>query len=332
MNGRVYDYNLGRFLSVDPFIQDPGNSQSLNPYSYIMNNPLAGIDPSGYKTTSPVKVIKVNTRDAKPMIFEANNNVAVKNGNLESSQSLPSGASEASEINSPASINEENPAAQIQNDSQGGASPNQGSAPGTRNIISQDDIDGTTSKTVLEDGSITDQRSSNLEHGNLTTVNGIVLHHTGASTAQSTLNAYKTQSTGAHFLVDENGNIYQTADTGKITWHVGKIRSKCQAASSCSTSDLATIRSMGFNPTALHNFEKQKSYPNRYPMNSDSIGIEIVGIVNNGSYGSLNSAQRLSVRKLVYGLQKKYNLTSSDVYRHGVISYKEPTEGQGFGY
>lgn len=48
MNGRAYDYNLGRFLSVDPFIQEPGNSQSMNPYSYIMNNPLSGTDPSGY--------------------------------------------------------------------------------------------------------------------------------------------------------------------------------------------------------------------------------------------------------------------------------------------
>jgi RHS repeat-associated protein len=48
MNGRVYDYNLGRFLSVDPFIQEPGNSQSTNPYSYIMNNPLSGTDPTGY--------------------------------------------------------------------------------------------------------------------------------------------------------------------------------------------------------------------------------------------------------------------------------------------
>lgn len=50
MNGRAYDYNLGRFLSVDPFIQEPGNSQSMNPYSYIMNNPLAGTDPTGYKS------------------------------------------------------------------------------------------------------------------------------------------------------------------------------------------------------------------------------------------------------------------------------------------
>lgn len=50
MNGRAYDYNLGRFLSVDPIIQAPGNSQSLNPYSYIMNNPLAGTDPTGYRS------------------------------------------------------------------------------------------------------------------------------------------------------------------------------------------------------------------------------------------------------------------------------------------
>jgi RHS repeat-associated protein len=50
MNGRVYDYQLGRFLSVDPMIQAPLNSQSLNPYSYIMNNPLAGTDPTGYSS------------------------------------------------------------------------------------------------------------------------------------------------------------------------------------------------------------------------------------------------------------------------------------------
>ncbi|MGB8376879.1 MAG: RHS repeat-associated core domain-containing protein [Rhodanobacteraceae bacterium] len=48
MGGRAYDYNLGRFLSVDPLVQFPSNTQSLNPYSYILNNPLAGKDPSGY--------------------------------------------------------------------------------------------------------------------------------------------------------------------------------------------------------------------------------------------------------------------------------------------
>jgi RHS repeat-associated protein len=48
MNGRAFDYNLGRFTGVDPFIQFPLNSQSLNPYSYILGNPLSGTDPTGY--------------------------------------------------------------------------------------------------------------------------------------------------------------------------------------------------------------------------------------------------------------------------------------------
>ncbi|GAB4183111.1 MAG: hypothetical protein Tsb002_05160 [Wenzhouxiangellaceae bacterium] len=53
MNGRAYDYNLGRFLSVDPFVNDTANSQSLNPYSYISNNPMSGVDPTGYTATPP---------------------------------------------------------------------------------------------------------------------------------------------------------------------------------------------------------------------------------------------------------------------------------------
>ncbi len=56
MNGRMYDYQLGRFLSVDPIIQNPENSQSLNPYSYILNNPFAGKDPTGYAGESPIEM------------------------------------------------------------------------------------------------------------------------------------------------------------------------------------------------------------------------------------------------------------------------------------
>jgi RHS repeat-associated protein len=48
MNGRIYDPELGRFLSADPNIQSPLNSQSHNRYSYVWNNPLKYTDPSGY--------------------------------------------------------------------------------------------------------------------------------------------------------------------------------------------------------------------------------------------------------------------------------------------
>lgn len=54
MNGRIYDFNVGRFLSVDPFLQFPENSQSANPYSYILNNPMSGIDPTGYCAASMI--------------------------------------------------------------------------------------------------------------------------------------------------------------------------------------------------------------------------------------------------------------------------------------
>lgn len=48
MNGRVYDPVAGRFMSADPYIQDPLNLQSYNRYAYVMNNPLGYTDPSGY--------------------------------------------------------------------------------------------------------------------------------------------------------------------------------------------------------------------------------------------------------------------------------------------
>ena len=44
----IYYHLLGRFLKADPVIQQPRNIQSFNRYSYVMNNPLNKMDPSGY--------------------------------------------------------------------------------------------------------------------------------------------------------------------------------------------------------------------------------------------------------------------------------------------
>jgi len=47
MNGRAYDPLVGRFLSVDAFVQTPDFTQSFNRYSYCLNNPLRYTDPTG---------------------------------------------------------------------------------------------------------------------------------------------------------------------------------------------------------------------------------------------------------------------------------------------
>ena len=54
MNGRLYDPLLGRFLSTDNFVQEPGSTQSFNRYSYCLNNPLKYNDPSGELWWMPV--------------------------------------------------------------------------------------------------------------------------------------------------------------------------------------------------------------------------------------------------------------------------------------
>ncbi len=48
MGVRWYDPELGRWTSPDTIIPDPANPQSLNRYSYVYNNPLRFVDPSGY--------------------------------------------------------------------------------------------------------------------------------------------------------------------------------------------------------------------------------------------------------------------------------------------
>ena len=47
MNARLYDPQTGRFLSPDPYVQNPANTQSYNRYAYALNNPMRYIDPSG---------------------------------------------------------------------------------------------------------------------------------------------------------------------------------------------------------------------------------------------------------------------------------------------
>jgi RHS repeat-associated protein len=47
-NARFYDPAIGRFLSVDTIVPRPSDPQSLNRFSFVRNNPLKYVDPSGH--------------------------------------------------------------------------------------------------------------------------------------------------------------------------------------------------------------------------------------------------------------------------------------------
>jgi RHS repeat-associated protein len=45
---RFYSPKLGRFISADSIVPGFANPQNLNRYSYVLNNPLSYIDPTGH--------------------------------------------------------------------------------------------------------------------------------------------------------------------------------------------------------------------------------------------------------------------------------------------
>lgn len=87
------------------------------------------------------------------------------------------------------------------------------------------------------------KRFRTIERGDMDQVNGIVVHQTCGSTAESAFNSYQSAgANGAHFLIDKEGKIYQTASLFKVTNHVGNIRSRCYMEKKCTPSEISTIR------------------------------------------------------------------------------------------
>jgi N-acetyl-anhydromuramyl-L-alanine amidase AmpD len=140
---------------------------------------------------------------------------------------------------------------------------------------------------------------------------------------------------GAHFLIDKDGTIYQTASLFRQTWHVGKLRARCLAEHRCSATEHQALRH--FNPRTEHRMEMAKQVPERYPSNEDSIGIELVGAVvagngqntaEQGIYEAVSEQQNASLRWLIAELASTFGIPMTEIFRHPVVSRKNPTEAQ----
>jgi N-acetyl-anhydromuramyl-L-alanine amidase AmpD len=172
-----------------------------------------------------------------------------------------------------------------------------------------------------------------IERGRMIAVSGIIIHQTDSPTAQATLNGYsRANASGAHFLIDKDGKIYQTASLTQSTHHVGWIKSRCIAEHRCSLQDQQQLKNK-LPGRGIGQVEIKKSWPDRYPSNSDSIGIEIVGEAlprtgNNRVYEPLTANQQMSLQWLVRELASTLGIKLTEVFRHYEVSWKNLTEAK----
>ncbi|WP_238271831.1 peptidoglycan recognition protein family protein [Methylobacterium cerastii] len=178
--------------------------------------------------------------------------------------------------------------------------------------------------------------ASGIEKGEMKSVNGIIVHQTGGGSAKSALESYKGGKNGAHFLIDKDGSIYQTARVTQKCQHVGNIKSRCYEKKSCTPEALKDVTDTlfkggqvyGKRVKNLSDQERAKPYPDRYPTNSDSIGIEIVGKADDKDvYEIINVEQNKSLKWLVGVLVEKISVGKDEIFTHAEVSYKSKTEG-----
>ncbi len=189
-------------------------------------------------------------------------------------------------------------------------------------------------------------------------IQAVVVHQTDNWSAEQTFNGWKSKDNihhvGAHFVIDrgdtteykgDDGKIYQTAHLTKTCNHVGFIQSRCFVQKSCAIPKNQKISAeqkvldykIGWASRA-QKIEEVKSYPDRYPMNTDSLGIEMVTKSDkNGVYPAPSQSQMQSLVWLLKEISKSIpaitlptsaNDPNSDIYAHGVIGRKQASEGK----
>lgn len=192
---------------------------------------------------------------------------------------------------------------------------------------------------IDQQGMVLDQRvikaiRPSIERGPMKVVRGLIVHQTGGATAQSSLDSYQRASAnGAHFLIDKDGTIYQTASIKRQTWHVGKLKSRCMLEARCSTAEQKL--NAKFAPSLENKREMRKVVPDRFPSNQDAIGIELVGEAlprgaaipeEKKTYEPVTEAQNKALRWLVRELSVTLNIPLTEVFRHPTVSRKNPSE------
>ncbi len=174
-----------------------------------------------------------------------------------------------------------------------------------------------------------------LHRGLMLRVQGIIIHQTNTDNAQAVFNSYdKPNAHGAHFLIDKDGTIYQTASVLRQTIHVGPIKARCLAVLSCTLTELKKLYKLpthpfrAFTEKMSEQEQRRKRVPDRYPSNLDSIGIENVGKFHKdtGFYDDLTEEQQDSLSWLLNVLKSALGVPVTEIFRHPTVSRKQESE------
>lgn len=169
-----------------------------------------------------------------------------------------------------------------------------------------------------------------LEHGELKTVSGLIVHQTSNNfISKTTIQYLSGQKTGTHFLIGFDGSIIQTARISQICRHVGFIRSRCQVLHTCSPAEKKSYESIEKDNNKheaqrlIYKNESTKTAPQLFPMNEDSIGIEVVGAPKTSKsgdlyYGAGTMEQDIASTWLVKELVSTIILRGDEIYSNGV--------------
>lgn len=194
------------------------------------------------------------------------------------------------------------------------------------------------SEGYIENAGVKRNDISELNQGKIEKINAIVLHRTNSSTKESALSSFKS-GIGTHFLIDKNGDIYQTAGLSTYVYQIGFIQARCENDKACTSMDKKILNKINAQKhksyskifEEIHEYEILKKYPIRYPYNGDAVGIEVVAKYhkNTKTWEASTNEQKKSVNKLVDILINIYELTNEDVYEHDKIGHKTAGEGKG---
>lgn len=184
---------------------------------------------------------------------------------------------------------------------------------------------------VLKEARVKAAIAKTIERGKMDVVHGIIVHQTGGASAQSALESYKkANANGAHFLIDKDGTVYQTASLYQRTWHVGKLKARCLLDVTCAPAELKAYKK--FDPAGMNEREAKKAVPLRFPSNEDSVGIELVGLAlpvagkPEPVYEAVTPSQTASLKWLIGELTRLLGVPLTEIFRHPEVSRKNATE------